>query len=100
MTHEKIIIREDGTKIKIVASIWIDFRSTEPNYKFDLEILPPKKRKWIYAHYNIENDYAWRALNMKDREAYKNGKYLEIVTKDEVNETFNELWQKLKPNAL
>lgn len=96
MKHEKIIRREDGSRVKIEVSIYLDsYRRGEPVYSFETSKCEKGKRTWKYPH--SENDYVWRALDIKGRNEYSKNKYLYLVSKEEVMEAYIELWEKIKP---
>lgn len=97
MRHEKIIQR-DGFKIKIAVSICQYGRSIDYNIDW-VQILPKRKRNWKDV-YCFEHDYQWRSLGMEERKKYAVNKYLDHVTKEEINEALTELWEKLKPTLL
>lgn len=96
MNHEKIIKRNDGSRVKIEVSVYFDpYYSNKPVYRFQSSECKKGKRKFISPH--SSNDYAWRSLSSKDRVAYQEKKYLSLCTLQEVNTAYIELWQILKP---
>ena len=99
MRIEKVFKREDGTKIKIDAYVWLGSGRDEVNYVWDVRKCEPRKRTWKEV-YNFDGDYIWRAMDLAERRETTVKKYLEFVTKEEVNESLNELWEKLKPKNL
>lgn len=96
MKHEKTIRREDGSRVKIMVSVFLDsYNSSEPRYDFETSKCEKGKRTFIYPH--LTDDYKWRSLNMSDRRKYQQEKYLQNATKEEVQNVMNELWEKMKP---
>jgi len=92
---EKIFKREDGTKYQIRASVWLDHSA--PVYDIDnVYKRIPRKKNWIPV-YAFDADYTWRCLSIADRQRFRHEKYLEFVTASEINETFEELWNNLRP---
>ena len=59
----------------------------------------PGQRKWRGV-FNLENDYKYRALSMDDRNKYFISKVLTVLSKEELNEAFIELHEKLKPELI
>ncbi len=100
MRHEKIIRREDGSRIKIEVSVYMDgFGGGKPKYRFHVSSCEKGKRTFKNV-YNFDRDYTWRALKMDDRLIYSQNKYLEHVSAEEVNQAFLELWEMLKPDGI
>lgn len=98
MRHEKIIQREDGSRVKIIASVFIDvFMRGGPKYSFETYFCEKGKRTWKSPH--SSNDYTWRALRGSERNKYAEDKYLSIVTKEEVYQVMCELWENIKPKV-
>ncbi len=97
MKYEKIIRREDGSRIKISVYVYVDsFGGCKPIYSFETSKCGKGKRTFIYPHNT--NDYVWRGLNIKDRKEYSQNKYLSIATKEEVMEAFMELHELMSPS--
>ena len=95
MTHQKIFIREDGTKFKIVARLWVETIGDIHNYNISVWECKPKKKKWV----NVINtdDYRYRNIPMGNRKEYERKLFLAFVTTEEILSTKIELWNKLKP---
>ena len=100
MKHEKIFKRSDGTQYKISTEIYIRLYGDHgPSYYFSAKTRGKGKRKWLSV-YDFDGDYMWRKKTMEKRAEFRKKKYLEFVTCDEVNEVYDELYQKLKPPAV
>ena len=95
MYHEKIIQLENGNKIKINISFWLN--NNTPVYSISLYICQKGKRKFIELKFE---DYAYRALSMEEREKFRDKKYLEYLTPLQILEAKKELWQKLSPSII
>lgn len=93
MKHEKIFTRPDGTKIKVVASYYSDWRTQKWDY--EVEYCLPKKRTWISPV--DTNDYTWRKLSMPEREIENKKKYCELASVGEIMETQIELHKLIAP---
>lgn len=96
MNHEKIYTREDGTKVKIAVSLWVDSFRDEFRYSSSVQTCLKGKRKWK-SDFSFQ-DYQWRRLSMAEREKYAFQKSLFHVTKEEIQEVAIELWDKIKPS--
>src|SRR5690606_32328719 len=94
MRLEKIYKREDGSKAKVIASFYADFRDSK--WSFEVEYCEPRKRTWKSPVDN--NGYEYRRLSMEDRAVFSRVNYLKYVSKQEVFETMTELWNNLKPS--
>jgi len=95
MYHEKIVVNENGDKIKIRVNFWLF--ADRPTYSFDLFICKKGKRKFFNLSFD---DYAYRALSLEDRQTYRMNKFKEYVTDDQIFEAKYELWQLLSPKKL
>jgi hypothetical protein len=91
--HEKILIRDDKTKIKIIVRFWE--RHSSAVYDTYISICPPRKRK--YQSIQREGDYSWRSLSLEARKEYDLRQMLEFVSAEELHTAKLELWEKLKP---
>jgi hypothetical protein len=80
MRYEKIIKRDDGSKVRITTSIRVDsFRDTV-EYDFYIHVCEPRKRTWHSPH-NFDSDYNWRRMSFEERKNYEIDKYLLVVNK-------------------
>ncbi len=70
MRHEKIIVREDGTKVRIVVNFHADY---------------------------IGEGYAWSGTSQKCEKGKRKFTGNNIATTDELYKAQIELWEKLKP---
>lgn len=95
-SHEKIIKRDDGSRVKIVISLNLDYplRSTV-NYRLSVALCEAKKRTWKAP--TDENDHIHRLLSMDDSQLRIQANYLKHVTLEEILSVKLELWQSIKP---
>lgn len=93
MTHEKIIKREDGTRVCIQLTLIADFR--EVSWRVNISVCQPKKRtfKGIYS----SDDYLFRRMEHEEKKYFIESKQLEYVTPAEILFAKLELWNKFKP---
>ena len=97
MRHEKIIKREDGKRIKITIRLFIDWNYS--GYRVDA-VGSCKKGKRKFESVFDEDDYKFRELNMDDRQKYKMDRFLECVTREEIDLAKSETWEKVSPRNL
>lgn len=94
MRHEKIIKRENGDRILISVSLFVDYSGA--SYNLD-RVSKCQKGKRNFIAFHSSDDYQWRSLNREQREEYELEIYLRHVTEAEILEAKIELWNKLKP---
>ena len=94
-TMNKIYRREDGSRVQIRARFYT--QGSYLNYHVDCSKCEKGKRKFISAvdHY----DYSWRALDAAGRANEDMRRNLTIVSKKEIQEVCEMLWNSLKPDA-
>ena len=94
MHTEKIIKREDGSRVKIRTHPFID---QEVIYKVYVSTCKKGKRTWIRTY---DSDcYKYRGLSMDERGAFEYNSYLKVVTEEEIQEVRLELWEAMKPKC-
>ena len=96
MTHEKIIRREDGSRVKIRASFSDRTSWQPPKWSFQTWTCSKGKRTWL-TRVNMD-DYAWRRLDADGREADNLRRSLLDCTEDEAMAVMLELWEQMKPD--
>jgi len=94
-THEKIIKRVDGSRVKITVEFSVSFFKQDAKYSVSVEKCEKGKRTWKYCLDRDSNTY--RKLNQADRIERIKKANLELVSPEEIFEAKMELWQKLKP---
>lgn len=95
MRHEKIFKRDDGTKVRVTASMQTRFYDDGPFYTIDVETCLKGKRKWTMA-YSMDG-YDFRSMKGQDRALFILQSQLKHCTVQEMQEVKLELWEKLKP---
>lgn len=96
MKHEKIIKREDGSRVKIVVDVVaISHRDIE----FRSYVLTCEKGKRTWRGTYDSNLHSYRKLSMEDRRELERKSQFSVASEKEVLDAKLELWQKLKPTA-
>jgi lipocalin len=95
MRHEKILKRDDGSRVKIVVFFYCDFTSLEATWNYEVSFCEPRKKSWTPA--TDRDDYLFRKLDRAGKEAEKQRQALLRITQQELYDTMRELWLKLEP---
>lgn len=95
MKLERIIRREDGSRVRIVVELTISWNEINARWSLTVWHCGPRKRTWrcVVDH----DDYMWRALSGPDRTAESNRRCLQYATRAEVQDMMVELWLSIKP---
>jgi hypothetical protein len=93
MNHEKLIINNDGDKVRIIVHFFLNHN--EPSYSVSLSICKKGKRKFNFLKYG--DDYTYRSLSIEGRKEYVMNENLKIVPIEFINQAKMELYQLLKP---
>ena len=93
MNFEKIIKRDDGSKVSIRVRFWIN--TTRPEY--DFYVYTCGKRKRTYQHCFDMDRWEFRSLSMEDGRTYTQKEYLKFVSQEEINTAKLDAWQLLNP---
>lgn len=93
MTHEKIIVRENGDKVKLLINFFI-LGLNKPTYKLNVYLCEKGKRKFNEITFD---SYEYRRLGTDRRKYFEYQEYLNHVTDYEMHEAKLEAWEKLKP---
>ena len=93
MTHEQIIKRDDGTRVRIAVRFWIN--ASRPEY--DIYVYTCGKGKRTYRHCFDMDGWEYRAMSMEVRRTYKQNEYLKFVTQKEINTAKLAAWNLLNP---
>ena len=97
MKHEKIVKKEDGSRVKITVSMSTDsWRFSDINYHISVDTCEPRKRTFKPAV--DDTSYLYRSLSMDDRREHCLKKNIEIAGKDNINAAIIECWEKAKPD--
>lgn len=97
MRHEKILKRQDGSRVRIVAELHIGYTDSKPRWSFYAMTCEPGKRTWRSA---CDTDsYSYRNLDMAERLLAVRDAALSVATKDEIESAMLELWEIVKPSV-
>jgi hypothetical protein len=91
MYLEKILEREDKSKVKIECDLQIERH--EVRWRFEVYTCAPRKRTWINTH--STDDHKWRILDRLEREEYKHNKQLSVCTLEEMRNVAAELLSQI-----
>jgi hypothetical protein len=95
MTHEKLIKRENGDKVRLRIRLFVESWRDAFAWNFEVWVTPKGKRK-EFTPFNGD-DYTYRRLGVEDRKKWEERKYMEYVTPEEIQQAKIELWEKIKP---
>ena len=91
---EKILRREDGSRVKVII-IWSSSSNRDyPRYHVIVERCAKRKRTWLDVTYE---DYRFSLLSREDKHRKRREDILKAVTEDEILQVKLELWETLKP---
>ena len=96
MKHEKIIKREDGSRVRITVSLLVEWSRSEPRWSFVVHRCEKGKRTWTTPVNH--DDYSWRKLGMEEKRNEDHRRSLTLASKDEVESAMIELWEAIKPS--
>lgn len=96
MRYEKIIRREDKSRVKITIKLESAHLSVPFAYTIeDVETCHYRKRKF-QSVVDVDS-FHYRRLNIKRRKEYRQKEFAKHVTPEEILQAKMELWEKLKP---
>jgi len=93
MTHEKIFIRKDGTRIKV--SVWLYVKENKSNWGYLIFVKEPDSDRWLDPF--SDRDYINRIMNPKFEQGLKTDSFGNYVSPEEILKAKLELWQMIKP---
>lgn len=94
-SHEKIIKRADGTRIKIVVRFYTDM-ITGPIWEYFILKCEPLKRTWFAA---VDFDsYTYSGLNQEQKQEFERIENLKHASAEEIQTAMLEMWESIKPN--
>jgi hypothetical protein len=96
MRHEKILKRQDGSRVRILVEFRVEWSASKPVWDFVVYACEKGKRTWT-APCN-DNDYWFRGLSMEDQAKLKREKSLMLASVEEVESAMLELWETLRPS--
>lgn len=95
MRHEKILKRDDGSRVKIVIKFCCDFTALEATWNYEVFFCKPRKRTWTPA--TDRDSYTFRKLDRAGKEAEIQRQALLRITQQELYDTMRELWLTMEP---
>lgn len=97
MKHEKIIRRDDGSRVKIEVQLICEHTRTAPQWSFKCYRCEPGKRTWTTSVNH--DDYSWRRLSHEEQQAEDRRRSLLLASEGEVAETMRELIALIVPSV-
>lgn len=88
MQHEKILRRDDGSRVKIVVRLVCDHFSNHPQWYFYCHHCAPGKRTWT----NPSSSHTERIADERKRS-------LLLASEEEIKEAMRELLLKIVPTV-
>ena len=93
LSHEKILKRPNGNKVKLIASFNYSYQKII--YTVDVLICDSGKRNWRKC---IDtNCFQYRQLTLDEQSIFEQQEIMKIVSKEELHEVKLELWENMKP---
>jgi len=96
MRHEKIIKREDGSRVRIKIEFRAEWNSRDVVWDFSVDVCQKGKRTWIAPLHT--DSYRYRGIPTKDRDKAIQDESLRRASKQEIESAMLELWQSIKPS--
>lgn len=97
MKHEKIIRRDDGSRVKIEVRLICEYTRDYPQWSFQCYRCERGKRTWTTGVNH--DDYSWRRLSHEERLAEDRRRSLLLASEAEVAETMRELIALIVPSV-
>lgn len=95
MKHEKILRRDDGSRVKIEVLLNTDSYRSGFGYTSRVFSCEKGKRTWV-GTYN-HDCHMYRKLSMDERIRFQYDSQFNLVLETELQEVRLELWDKIKP---
>lgn len=96
MEYEKILKREDGSRVKIEVSFFF-LSSYGDNFRYGIDVYRCEKGKRTWINCCDKDSYTYRSLKMSERKEHEEQANLIHVTQWEIYQAKIELWKKFKP---
>ena len=93
MEHEKILRREDGSRVKIEVWVTSCFDS-DIEYESEVYTYEKDREEWVGTW---SPGYSYRGLSMEERATHRYNSQFPTITPEELQEAKLELWEKMKP---
>ena len=97
MRHEKIIKRQDGSKVRINVSFYSDFGRNERKWEFTVDTCEKGKRTWV-PPFDI-NNYNFRGKTQSEKQQLIEQESLRRASQEEIDDAIIELWNQLLPDG-
>lgn len=95
MKHEKIIRREDGSKVRIIVELRVEPFRDHHSWEFSVDLCQKGKRTW-FSSCGI-TEYESRRMKAGEFMIAKQKAALKHVSEQEVELAMLELWEKIRP---
>lgn len=95
MRHEKVIRRDDGSRVKIEVRLICEYTERAPRWSFQCDRCEPGKRTWKTSV--DHDDHSWRRLSHTERQMEDRRRSLLLASESEVAEAMRELLEKIVP---
>lgn len=96
MRHEKVIKRDDGTRVKIIVDL-TSSRFGDVPLAWDANVMYCEKGKKTWQLVYDSDSFNYRRLSMDERRQFIDAQQLLIATHTEILAAKLELWEKIKP---
>ena len=96
MRYEKILKRQDGSRVRILVEFRAEWNAIKPVWDFVVHACEKGKRTWTTPC--DSNDYSFRKLSMEDRAKLIREKSLLLASVEEVESAMLELWETIRPS--
>lgn len=95
MKHEKIIRRDDGSKVRIIVELRVELFQELHSWLFNVDLCEKGKRTW-FSSCDID-EYQSRRMKADQFVMAKQKAALKYVSEQEVELVMLELWEKIRP---
>ena len=97
MTHEKIIRRDDGSRVKIMVRLSAEW--SRESYLWDFECYKCDAGKRTFYQPFVDRGYLPRHMTAEQREAERKRNNLTLASEEEVLDVMRELLAKIEPKV-
>lgn len=98
MRYQKIIRRDDGSRVRINVEMASEWLSDKVNWSFSVDTCEKGKRTWLSPC--DENSYSFRRLSTSDRERAIVEESLRRASSAEIEAAMVELWELIRPRLI
>lgn len=93
MTHEVILKRDNGSRVKIIVTI----PTFGGKFEYSIDVLTCEKGKRTWKVPYDEDGYKYRGMSTNDRALFRSKSILLSVSPEEIYRAKLQLWEKIKP---